>query len=138
MLGGRTEATGPQVGETVHAMTTRRKRPVTPAAPSATDSVLREILESEAYREKLRERLLDGSATTAELGLARELGMRVSPVIKDREDAERRAMEIMPRERRRLMTDTIREYEALVRQVLAGTEPDTRVSDLPDDLLPPR
>jgi hypothetical protein len=113
----------------------------TPAAPSTSDSILREILESEDYKAALRSRLLAGKATASEIGLARDLGLTITVPIKDREAAEREAMRRMPIEHRRQMTDRIREYEALVRQVLSGLPADIpetagRPSDLPDDLMP--
>jgi hypothetical protein len=103
--------------------------------------VLRSIIESPEYRDALKQRLLAGKATASEIGLARELGVTTAVSIKTKADAEREAMRIMPVDRRRLMTDTIREYRDLVNQVLAGTVPtvvpvDPEPTD--DALLPGR
>ena len=55
-------------------MTTRRK---TPAPTTAADGMLAEIFASPEYQNALRERLVSGKFTAAEINLARSLGMRV-------------------------------------------------------------
>jgi len=76
-------------------------------APStATDSVLRSIVESEEYKAALKTRMLAGKATSAELSLARDLGMVVPQ--NDGLDGERDAMRAMDKTTRRRLTDMLR------------------------------
>jgi hypothetical protein len=78
----------------------------TPPAPSPADSVLREILESDEYKAALRDRMLAGKATAAEIGLARSLGLAVK--LNDGDDDARDAMKAMDLETSRLLSDLVR------------------------------
>jgi len=129
----------------------KRSRP-RPASPG-TDSLLRQILESDDYKAALRDRMLAGKASATELALARDLGMTLDQG--DPDDADRRALREMDPAALSVLGDLLRLDPRRLRVIRAGSivglgwntdavDPESRPTEptsQPDeatDLMPPR